>query len=408
MDIYKKSNIRDMKYSEYHQFRQLFERDEVSSRGYDLNEWNNLPVDKKTQELGEILEIAAMNEAIGLALGGGLLAGGAGLLKLGSMFRKNLVSLGFKKGYIKSLSKIAAKFKEEATSALKDAYSKFFAAKKAIYQAENVESFEDLSDPKKEEVKDVEKSIIKVFNETIDNLAALKKKEVYSKIEKQGNLTDGDKLALKGIWESLSVEAKVTLLGDLMKTKVIESDEYGGLLNKAMEKKKGALAKTLEKVQTGYKKEKKGEEGAKKDLDYFKKALATLSDESLSDEQKNEKLTPLYKELELALADGTIKDEEKKAIWDKLESEKIPHANGSVAGSDTAETEVSDKIKTDGTFQDLKVKFGNIATEEGLNKETRKKKLEDLYNLEIKPSKNMSTKEKKTLQKLTQEAIRKL
>ncbi len=52
-----------MKYSQYHEARELLESDAAQSYGYDINEWDSLPPAEKAEQLNEILGIAGLTTA---------------------------------------------------------------------------------------------------------------------------------------------------------------------------------------------------------------------------------------------------------------------------------------------------------------------------------------------------------
>lgn len=282
-----------MKYSQYHEIRDLFENEDIKSRGYTYEDWNSLDLSEKSKELNEILGIAALTGGLLAKIG---LGAAGGLFAFNKNFRQSLLSWGLKKIYLKKLNNIANNFKKEATKALQKAYAQLVDAKKEIKKNANVESMEELPDEKKKQVLKIENQIVKVFNQTIDKLGDLKSQQVEKMIDNKQGLKDTTKISLKFAWESLSVETKVALLVDLMKSKVIESDKISKLLDNSVEEKTEDLknkSKKLKKELSNSKKE-EGDDDVSKD------------DENTEGEDKSKKSIKVGEKYKYTNKDGKI------------------------------------------------------------------------------------------------------
>lgn len=256
-----------MKYSQYQQSRELFESDLVQSYGYDINEWDSLSPEDKTEQLNEILGIAGLTTAILGKIG---LGAAAGLLGVGIAFRKRLISAGVKKIQLRKLKKAADKFKETALAGLKKALAPLIKAKIAIKADAGVESWKELPKDKKLEVFQIEKKIEKVLSQYVTRVRQLKSEEINKKIDNSKRLSDSARSSLKYAWETMSTEVETGLLAELMKDKVIESPQIVDVIDKNTKKEEEELKKKMaefEQGQQGKKAAQKGETSTKEESD---------------------------------------------------------------------------------------------------------------------------------------------
>ena len=252
-----------MKYSQYHEARQLFETDLARSYGYDLQEWEKLPPKEKAEELNEVVGLGPLT-LFGIPLAKAGIAAGAGLLGLGIAFRKKLAQKARLRKNLKKLKKEADKFKKKAMQGLEKAIAPQVEAKKKIKASEGVDSWKDLSDGSKKDIARIEEKIANVLTDYVNKVAKIKTEQIYTVIDSNKKLLDSTKLALKFSWETMAAETKVSLLAELMKDKVIESPVVIAGLDEKMEEEKTDLENkqkdVVNKINKAAKEEKKAKE----------------------------------------------------------------------------------------------------------------------------------------------------
>ena len=251
-----------MKYSQYHEARQLLETDLAKSYGYDVNEWDSLPPEEKAEQLNEIVGFGALT-LFGVPLAKAGIAAGAGLVGLGIAFRKKIAAKGRLRRGLKTLKKEAEKFKKQAIQGLEKAIAPQVEAKKKIKADAGVDTWKQLPADKKKELAEIEVKIARVLSDYVNRVAKIKTEEIYTLIDSKKKLTDSTKLALKFSWETLAAETKVGLLAELMKDRVIESprviemmDDSFATMEKEIKKKQ---AETVKGYNSAVKKEKESD-----------------------------------------------------------------------------------------------------------------------------------------------------
>lgn len=221
-----------MKYSQYHEIRELMESDIVASYGYDISEWESLTPEEKVDQLNEVVGFGPL-ALFGVPLASLGIGAGATILTLGVLFRKRLLRGIRMKRATRRLKRKAEKFKEKALEGLMDAIKPELDAKEEIKQQMGVSMIRDLPKEQKTQVEKIEKKISEVFARYVEKTTNLKSREVDKYIDGL-KIKDKSKLALNFIWETLSAEVGVALLGELMKAKAIEIPSNVNQLNNSL------------------------------------------------------------------------------------------------------------------------------------------------------------------------------